>query len=105
LKYLVFYPIDHHSRAIRDVYGDMIEKDLPEFLPYLESRMLMTSQSESINKGCLKLDFEGMLPCELWFKEEEFKNTIMREKPIETRIKCEFIDLPGIYHYQDGEFD
>lgn len=28
----------------------------------------------------------------------------MRPKPIETRIKCEFLDLPGVYHQNDGEF-
>lgn len=26
LKYLKFYPTDHHSRAIKDLYGDMIDK-------------------------------------------------------------------------------
>ena len=31
-------------------------------------------------------------------------NKLMRPKPIETRIKVEFLDLPGVYHYNDGEF-
>jgi hypothetical protein len=26
LKYLQHYPVDHHSRGLRDVYGDLIEK-------------------------------------------------------------------------------
>ena len=38
LKYLKFYPTDHHSRGIRNKYCDMIEKELPEFLTYLDSR-------------------------------------------------------------------
>jgi hypothetical protein len=28
----------------------------------------------------------------------------MKPKPIENRIKVEFIDLPGVYHYLDDEF-
>jgi hypothetical protein len=39
LKYLKFYPTDHHSRGLRNIYGDLIEKELPEFLPYLDSRL------------------------------------------------------------------
>ena len=27
------------------------------------------------------------------------------KKPIETRIKCEFLDLPCIYHFMDPDFD
>ena len=38
LKYLKFYPTDHHSRCINSLYGDFIEKDVTEFMPYLESR-------------------------------------------------------------------
>ena len=42
LKYLKYYPVDHHSRGIHDLYGDMIEKGLPEFLNYLDSRFQQT---------------------------------------------------------------
>jgi hypothetical protein len=28
----------------------------------------------------------------------------MESRPVETRIKCEFLDLPGVYHFLDGEF-
>ena len=29
----------------------------------------------------------------------------MMKKPVETRIKLEFIDLPGVYHFQDKNFE
>lgn len=45
-----------------------------------------------------------MLPGELWFKQKDIEDAIMRPKPIENRIKVEFIDLPGVYHYCDDEF-
>lgn len=36
LKYLKYYDIDHHSRAIKDLYPVFIEKNLPEFLGYID---------------------------------------------------------------------
>jgi ankyrin repeat protein len=42
LKYLRLYGIDHHSRSIKDLIPIFIEKQLPEFLSYLDSRMLQT---------------------------------------------------------------
>ena len=39
LTYLAGYPIDHHSRAIVDLIPFIIDKQLPSFLSYLDSRM------------------------------------------------------------------
>lgn len=38
LKYLSYYDIDHHSRWIKDLYSVFIEQELPEFIPYMDSR-------------------------------------------------------------------
>ena len=57
-----------------------------------------------ITKGSLKDGIEGIEPFELWFKKEDFDGKLLRSKPIESRIKCEFIDMPGVYHYLDDEF-
>lgn len=38
LRYLKFYPPDHHSRAIKDKYGELVKQQLPGFLEYLDSR-------------------------------------------------------------------
>lgn len=27
------------------------------------------------------------------------------KKPVETRIKCEFLDMPSVYHFNDDQFD
>ena len=45
-----------------------------------------------------------LVPSELWFKEEDFYKTIMDSNSLETRIKCEFMDMPGVYHYLDKDF-
>lgn len=60
LKYLKGYDLDHHSRAIKDLYPVFIENEILEFLPYLESRMQITRQTRQIQKGCLKEDHNGI---------------------------------------------
>lgn len=56
-------------------------------------------------KGCIKEETDGMAPFELWFEEKEFRAALFDPYQIETRIKCEVLDLPGVYHYLDGEFN
>ena len=45
-----------------------------------------------------------MLIQDLWFDEQAFKAQILGKNTIETRIKCEILDMPGIYHMQDEDF-
>ena len=85
LKYLKFYPTDHHSRGIKDLYSEMIDKDLPEFHLYLESRFRETNQTKEIVKGCLKKNTNGIIPCDLAFKVDDFKSKLMDPKPVETQ--------------------
>lgn len=44
LKYLKQYPLDHHSRGIKNLYPVFIEKKLPQFIEYVDSRLLQTQQ-------------------------------------------------------------
>ena len=39
IKFLSIYPSDHHSRAIKDKYGEMVKQQLPCFLEYLDTRI------------------------------------------------------------------
>jgi len=39
LKHLSLYPSDHHSKAIKDCYPDLVKLMLPEFNDYMESRI------------------------------------------------------------------
>ena len=42
---------------------------------------------------------------QIWFDRNDINNTLMNDnKEAEVRIKCEFVDLPGVYHYQDKNF-
>lgn len=40
LEYLAAYDIDHHSRAIVETLPVMVAHGLPNFVPYLESRVI-----------------------------------------------------------------
>jgi len=40
LEYLMGYGLDHHSRGINCLLPELVE--LPNFVPYMESRMLKT---------------------------------------------------------------
>lgn len=42
LNHLARYNIDHHSRMIKDLYPVFISKQLPSFIPYLETRFIVT---------------------------------------------------------------
>jgi hypothetical protein len=53
LRYLAGYDLDHHSRAIKNLIPMFIEKELPEFLPYLDTRMRQNQQVADIQKGQL----------------------------------------------------
>jgi hypothetical protein len=104
LKYLQHYPIDHHSRAIKDLMPLFIEKQLPELLDYLDTRMLQTQTLTTINKGCLGEDSIGIEASPLCFNKEDLYKNLLKPSPIENRVKFEFVDMPGIYHYEDKTF-
>ncbi|CDW71666.1 wd-40 repeat protein [Stylonychia lemnae] len=104
LKCLSLYPIDHHSRAIKDLYPKFIELNLASSLDYFDSRIKQTQQLEQIARGTLKPDYPEIIIEDLWFNEESFKKQIFSNETIESRIKCEILDIPGIYHMKDENF-
>lgn len=57
LSYLQLYPIDHHSRSIADLFPKFVDKELPNFLTYLNKRFMQTKQIAAIDKGLLIDDY------------------------------------------------
>ncbi|CDW72997.1 UNKNOWN [Stylonychia lemnae] len=105
LNCLSLYPIDHHSRTIKDLYPDFLELKLHNFLDYIDSRIQQTQQLEQINKGALKENYPEIIIQDLWFDEKAFKQQIFTTGAVESRIKCEILDMPGIYHMKDQDFN
>ena len=67
LEYLQGYDIDHHSRAIIDELHICIEHNLPNLIPYLESRVKQTDMIKKITKGMLKVtNVHNVCASQLW---------------------------------------
>lgn len=113
LKYLKLYSFDHHSRAIANLQSEFIDKNLPEYQNYLESRVLETNQTKQLTRGLLKNKESGMIQAGVWHDQTELKKYLF-QSPVEAKedgegimeplIKAEFIDIPGVYHQLDASF-
>ena len=44
-------PMDLHSRAIIELYSQFLDKDIPIFGSYLESRLFQTKAHKRIKRG------------------------------------------------------
>jgi hypothetical protein len=40
----------------------------------------------------------------LWNKSSDFEKKVIDDKAIERRIRCDYIDIPDVYHYTDKNF-
>jgi hypothetical protein len=105
LKVLTLYPLDHHSRAIKDVFHEFITRQMSELYPYMESRIQQDHQIKNITKLSLNEDFDSVVESELWFNQEEFENKVeSADAKFEKNVKLQFIDVPAIYHQLDPQF-
>lgn len=106
LSSLQLYDIDHHSRAIKNVYPLLVQQQLPALLDYLDSRLKQTDQLKAIDKGSLKEDVNDIIVSRLQFERGEIDRQIFdEEEACVVNVKMEFLDIPGFYHYNDAEFD
>lgn len=67
LKVMKLYKIDHHSRAIKDIFPEFIKREMNELYPYMESRIQQDHQIQNITKLSLNEDFDAVIESELWF--------------------------------------
>jgi hypothetical protein len=107
LKYLSMYGIDHHSRAIKDLYPVCINKQLPNFISYLDSRVVSTTQTKDFTKANIKGNEDvGIIASDLFYDFNEVKSQLTdpKQDQLETNIVSKFVDMPGVYHYLDKDF-
>ena len=48
---------------------------------------------------------KGVIESSLWYDKEVIEKALFMDDGIEPRVKCEFFDIPGIYHFNDKEFE
>lgn len=106
LNNLSLYGIDHHSRMIKDLYPVFISKQLPSFIPYLETRFISSTQSALFTKANIKGGKDlGMIASDLFYDTTEVKNQMTEvSDAIEASVVAKFVDMPGVYHYLDKDF-
>ena len=97
LEYLSGYEIDHHSRAIVDCLPVMVEHGLPNFIPYLESRIKQTENTKKITKGMLKsTNTNGICATSLWIGQHAI-DELFQPAPIEQDVRLQYVDVPQVH--------
>lgn len=97
LEYLAGYDIDHHSRAIAEVLPVMIDHSLPNFIPYLESRIRQTENAKKITKGMLKVtNTNSICATSLWIGQHAI-DELFQPAPIEQDVRLQYVDIPEIH--------
>jgi len=41
---------------------------------------------------------------QLWYNKSDYAGNYVSETALERRIKCEYIDIPDVYHYENDHF-
>lgn len=72
LGVLKLYNLDHHSRAIKDIFPELISFKMSGMYDYMNSRIIQDDKIKDIIKLQLKDDFDSIIESEIWFSEEEF---------------------------------
>jgi hypothetical protein len=77
----------------------MVEHGLPNFVPYLESRIKQTELAQRINKGMLKgTNSHGICATNIWIGKDAI-DTLFQPAPIEQDVKLQFIDIPSVHEF------
>lgn len=75
----------------------MVEHGLPNFIPYLESRVRQTELATKITKGMLKeTNAHGICATSLWIGKEAI-DLLFQPAPIEQDVRLQFVDIPEIH--------
>ncbi len=82
LGHLQNYEIDHHSKAIVDLYPYFIKKQLPSLIPYLNSRLLQTTTLAQKDMGKIKRSSgkdvtDKVTDLPIWFKECDLQQRLV----------------------------
>lgn len=101
LKYIQHYHLDHCSTVIKDLIPDLIMEDIPSLLDYLDNKLISNDMARQITRGSVNKSSNGVTESSLWLNKDTIKSKLFKTNEIEPNIKCEFLDMPGVYHFED----
>jgi hypothetical protein len=102
LKYMKLYPIDHHSRAIKDILDDIMKLDVPNFCDYMESRIQKNEFLKAIEYGNLIDESPAfMITSPLLDVEDYEKQLIDKNSDVDKKISLELLDVSHVFHFND----
>ncbi|CDW88905.1 wd-40 repeat protein [Stylonychia lemnae] len=102
LKHLSLYPADHHSRAISNIYPELIRLNLPDFDTYMESRFQQSYEVAQIQKLALREEFEEIQVSTPWLRyNDHFYDSVTDYSQPERKVKVEILDISCVYHYNE----
>ena len=77
LDFLSCYGIDHHSRAMVEVFSVLIEKELPNLANYIDSRLTQTIHLTHLKKGMIrKSDPPGIAVASFWCNGQDIDHVL-----------------------------
>jgi hypothetical protein len=100
LKYLKYYPIDHHSRLLAKIMPQIIENELSNTIAYFESRSIQTFSIKNYKKGTIPdMNTEGVVPAHLLEKPHNMEKLIEKTKNYRL-IEINYIDMPLVHSFK-----
>ena len=102
LRFLKLYPIDHHSRAIKDILGDIMRLDVPSFYDYMESRVQKNTCLKAIEYGNLIDESPAFMVTSPLLDVEDYERQLIdKESDVDKKISLELLDVHSVFHFND----
>lgn len=104
LEFLKGYGPDHHSRAIVDTLPACLRRNPPNFIPYLNSRLMETFETRLITREALQ-DKAVPLTVSSYALERSVldRDLFDQDEQIKKEIKVKFLDIPKVHEYTTTE--
>jgi hypothetical protein len=104
LEFLSGYGLDHHSRGINHLIPNLA--DLPNFVTYIESRLLDTNVTVDILRGEMNPESNGIVPSTLEINTDITLPLLFNKKAkIEQEVIVKILDLPKIHDFEQEVSD
>lgn len=80
MAFLAKQKLDHHSKAIADVLPKIVALDIPEIVPYFDSRIIETPETAIFTHGDLNPKTKGLMSSAFTVNSDEASTQLFKEK-------------------------